>query len=296
MTGDLWRPTSACGPACVSSTVQHPAPVPIRLLRLVRLAGVMVAAVLATPVLAFAGTPVRRRALRRFARGALAALAVRVEPHGAARRRGPALVVANHISWVDILVLLADVWTGADLANLRLVAKVEVRGWPVVGRLASMVGTIYIDRTRPRDLPVAVNAVREALAAGERVVAFPEGTTSCGRATGEFRPAMFQAALDAGVAVVPIRLRYRLPDGTTTTAPAFVGDETLLESLRRVLALPGVQVEAGVCGAIHPAIRPGSLDRRDARDARRALARLAGAVMGAGSPRVAARIEEPVAA
>jgi 1-acyl-sn-glycerol-3-phosphate acyltransferase len=223
-------------------------PVAVRVLRLLGLAGVVLAAALALPALALAPVATRRRALARFARAALRALGVRVTVRGAVRPRR-ALLVANHVSWMDTLVLLAG---AADPAGLRLVAKAEVRDWPVVGRVAALVGTIFIDRARPRRLPGTVAEVRAALAASERVAVFPEGTTSCGRATGPFRPAMFQAAIDAGAAVVPLRLRYRLPDGRLTTAAAFIGDETLVDSLRRVLPLPGLRVDVTVCAAIHP--------------------------------------------
>ncbi|MEN3304451.1 MAG: hypothetical protein V7603_653, partial [Micromonosporaceae bacterium] len=238
MTGDLWQPRSACGPACLPSCVDTAVPVPVRVLRLLRLAAVVLGAALTLPALALAARPVRRRALARFARAALRALGVRVTVRGTVRARR-ALLVANHVSWMDTLVMLAAAAAPADLC---LVAKAEVRHWPVVGRFAALVGTVFVDRTRPRVLPRTVGAVREALAAGDRVAVFPEGTTSCGRATGPFRPAMFQAAIDAGAAVVPVRLRYRLPDGSATTAAAFIGDETLLDSLRRILPLPGLRV------------------------------------------------------
>jgi 1-acyl-sn-glycerol-3-phosphate acyltransferase len=276
VTGPLWQPRSACGPACLPSGVDSSAvPVPVRAARLLRLAAVILGAALASPALALAPPPVRRRVLSRVARAALRALGVRVAVRGTVRPRR-ALLVANHVSWMDTLVLLAGV---ADPAHLRLVAKSEVRHWPVVGRMAALVGTVFIDRSRPRRLPGTVAAVRDALAAGDRVAVFPEGTTSCGRGTGPFRPAVFQAAIDAAAAVVPVRLRYRLPDGSATTAAAFIGDETLLDSLRRILRLPGLRVDVRLCAAIHP----------DERATRRALAHLAGASVGARWP-------EPVAA
>ncbi len=259
---DLWHPRSACGPRCLPSCVERR--VVRSTLRLLRLAAVILLAALAMPLLSLAGPATRRRALGRFAHHALAAIGVRVDLRGTVRQRR-ALLVANHVSWLDILVLLA----AAPPSPVRLVAKVEVRGWPVIGRFAALVGTIFIDRDRPRLLPDTVAAVREALGAGDRVAVFPEGTTSCGRGTGPFRPAMFQAAIGAGAPVVPVRLRYRLPDGSTTTAPAFIGDETLLQSLRRILPLTGLRVEVNPCPALYP---DGDADRR-------ALALLAGAAV-----------------
>jgi 1-acyl-sn-glycerol-3-phosphate acyltransferase len=232
-------------------------------LRLARLVAVVLGAAAVLPVLALVPVAVRRRALVRFARAVLRALGVRVAVRGTVRPRR-ALLVANHVSWMDTLVVLAGT---ADPARLRLVAKREVRDWPVVGRIAALVGTVFVDRERPRRLPGTVAEVRDALVGGDRVAVFPEGTTTCGRATRPFRPAMFQAAIDAGAAVVPLRLRYRLPGGGATAAAAFIGDETLVDSLRRILALPGLHVDVTVRTAIHP----------DPDASRRALAHLAGA-------------------
>jgi 1-acyl-sn-glycerol-3-phosphate acyltransferase len=279
VTGDLWRPRSDCGPGCLPSPVGCPAaPTLRRLLRLLRLVGVVLGAALALPALALAGPAARRRALRRFAGRVLHALDVHVAVRGALGQHR-ALLVANHVSWLDTLVLLAGAQPPGPghAANLRLVAKAEVRGWPVVGRFAALVGTVFIDRARPRRLPATVAEVRAALSRGDRVAVFPEGTTSCGRALVAFRPAMFQAAIEAGARVIPVRLRYRLPDGAATTAAAFIGDETLLESLRRILALPGVRVDVHACAALHP----------DVSASRRALAHLAGAAVGAHWPAAA---------
>src|SRR4029079_10304453 len=92
----------------------------------------------------------------------------------------------------------------------HLVAKHEVRDWPIIGRLATTLGTVFVDRTRPKTLPDTVARVAEHLADGAVVAVFPEGTTWCGRAGGRFRPAMFQAAIAAGAPVVPVRLAFNL--------------------------------------------------------------------------------------
>ncbi|MBO0871748.1 MAG: 1-acyl-sn-glycerol-3-phosphate acyltransferase, partial [Micromonosporaceae bacterium] len=278
----LWLPRSGCGPACLPPEGDNgrvPGWLPaVRLLRLV--AALLVAAAL-MPLLPGWQPGRRRLAVADRCAATLRALGITVDVQGTLPRRG-ALLVVNHISWLDIPVLLALGGIGRAAARrddssapvgVRLVAKVEVGGWPVVGPLARHAGAIFIDRCRPRRLPETVRTVATALAAGEVVAAFPEGTTTCGRATGPFRPAMFQAALDAratpltdSVVVVPVRLRYRLADGTPTAHPAFIGDETLLQSLGRVLRIRRLRVEVRVGAAIHP----------DAGASRRALARLAG--------------------
>ena len=118
-------------------------------------------------------------------------------------------MVANHVSWLDVVVLLAHL-------PARMLAKREVRGWPVVGRLAVAMGTVFIDRDRPRTLPARVAAVAGALRDGGVVVAFPEGTTWCGRTGGPLRPAVFQAAVEArcgrGAGAHRLRARRRVAD------------------------------------------------------------------------------------
>jgi 1-acyl-sn-glycerol-3-phosphate acyltransferase len=275
----LWLPRSTCGSACFPPAGAR-VPVWLPPVRLVRLLAVVLRAAALIPLLPALRPRRRRLAIANRCAAALRALGITVDIKGSLPRRG-ALLVLNHISWLDIPVLLAlgGRATAADRPDpvapggIRLVAKVEVGGWPVVGRLARHAGAIFIDRSRPRQLPDTVRTVATALAGGEVVAAFPEGTTSCGRTTGPFRPAMFQAALDAratplvdSVTVVPVRLRYRLADGRPTAEPAFIGDETLLQSLRRVLRIRRLRVEIRAGAAIHP----------DAGASRRALARLAG--------------------
>ncbi|WP_327352510.1 lysophospholipid acyltransferase family protein [Streptomyces sp. NBC_01304] len=182
---------------------------------------------------------VRGRALR-----LLDALDVRLEGDASPLRvAGPAgpgtltpgtLIAADHISWLDVVALLAR-------EPVTVVAKREVGGWPVVGRLARAAGTCFIDRDRLRDLPDAVGRVRDALAGGRSVVVFPQGTTWCRASGGVFRRAMFQAALDAGAAVRPVTVSY-LQGGVASTVAAFVGDDGFVPSLRRVARARGLAV------------------------------------------------------
>lgn len=251
----LWRPVSGCGPDCLPLAGGPTVPPRQRVGRLVGVLGMLVLGVgLAglLPVL-----PVRERdaAVRGWARGTLRALGIRLVVRGRPPRRR-ALLVANHVSWLDVLAVLA-------VAPARLLAKREVRAWPLVGRLAAAAGTIFVDRARPRELPATVGRVAAALRAGRRVAVFPEGTTWCGEAAGcrpgrGFRPAMFQAAVDAGVPVVPLRIGYAAT-GAATTAPAFLGDETLWDSVRRVLAARDLTLSVTVAAALHPAV---DADRR----------------------------------
>jgi len=234
--------TYAPAPGCGRGCLPKPGAVPTvgvlrRAGRLTALAGVLLAGIvvaLLTPVL---GTRGRARATQGWFRALLRAAGVRTVFKGqfTPANRG-ALVAPNHVSWLDIPVVLA--WQ-----PVRVVAKSDVRAWPVVGFMAAKVGTIFIDRRRVRTLPRTVSEIAAALRSGENVLAFPEGTTWCGRTQGRFYPATFQAAIDAEALVRPVALRYRLADGTVTTAAAFVGEDTLLESVLRVVATRGLTAE-----------------------------------------------------
>ena len=173
-------------------------------------------------------------AVRHAARWVLRALGVRLVVHGGPRS-GPSLVVGNHVSWLDILAL-------AGCAPMLMVAKSEVRSWPVIGGAAVRAGTIFLRRNELRSLPGTVEQMTAALRSGLRVQVFPEATTRCGGAMGEFHRAAFQAALDAAVVVSPVTIGYSLDGRPGTTVPAFLGDESLVDSLRRVLAARRIEV------------------------------------------------------
>ncbi|MGW9122813.1 lysophospholipid acyltransferase family protein, partial [Streptomyces sp. NPDC055663] len=230
---------------------------------------------------------------RRWAPGVVRAIGVRDRiVGGPAQPAGPpgttgTLVVANHISWLDI-PLVAAVFPG------RMLAKSEIRGWPLLGPLAARGGTLFVERDRLRALPTTVRTIGAALRGGSRVVVFPEGTTWCGRGPGgRFAPAAFQAAIDADAAVRPVRITYRTtPPRRTGTgraghnapaehdeppehdepagAAAFVGDDPLVASLWRVVTAAGLTAEIRVLPQIPTA---GRADRRDlARRAQTAVA------------------------
>lgn len=246
VTDSLWMPRSGCDTSCLPAADAGRRVSRFRIAaRAVAALVVIAVAAVALPVFPLLTSAARGRVLRLVARALLAAIGVRHSLRGRLPRQG-ALIVANHVSWLDVLVLLA-------YAPVRLLAKREVRSWPVVGALAAVAGTVFIDRGRPRTLPGVVAGLTATLRAGGVIAVFPEGTTWCGRTGGRFRPAMFQAAVDARVPVAPVTLRFQLADDSRTTLAAFVGDDTLLASLRRVLAARGLRVTARA----HPALYPG---------------------------------------
>lgn len=244
-----WMPCSPCGDGCLPSAVLGVGAAR-QAWRLCAVAAVLLAGVMFAPSLLALPTPARERLLRRWFRALLAALQVRIEVIGGSRfagRREAVLVVSNHVSWLDIAALNA-------VQPLRMVAKSEVAGWALIGPLSRHAGTLYVDRDRLSTLPATVAAMTLALRAGAAVGVFPEATTWCGRIGGRFRPAPFQAALDAGAAVRPVALRYRLDDtGAPTTVASFVGSATLWRSAAVVVRVRGLVVQVRLFPTIEPA-------------------------------------------
>jgi 1-acyl-sn-glycerol-3-phosphate acyltransferase len=269
--GTGWFPTSPCGTACL------PIPAPDagiararRLLRtglrLAAIAGVLLVGAclaLAAPLLG----PRRVGHLRAGWSGLLlAAGGVRVIVTGPRPVPG-SLVVANHVSWLDVLAL-------NRVVPLRMLAKTEVRDWPLIGPMATRAGTVFLARDRLRALPRAVAAVADVLREGSCVGVFAEGTTRCGRDLGRFRPAALQAALDADAPVVPVALSYADVGGAPDAAAAFVGEDTLLASLVRVAAARRTVLTVRVL----PVQVPVRLDGGRARSRREACRRAAAAI------------------
>jgi 1-acyl-sn-glycerol-3-phosphate acyltransferase len=258
----LWLPRSTCDVGCLPARSDEHVPTATMLKRVVVTGSVVLLAVLVVPILAL--LPQRRliAVQRRLARAVLAGLGISHRAVGRVPQSG-ALLVANHVSWLDVVVILAH-------APAKLLAKREVRQWPLIGRLAATLGTVFVDRSRPKTLPATVGRIRDELVAGGVVAVFPEGTTWCGRMGGTFRPAMFQAAVDAAAPVVPVRLTFA-QNGTPTTVAAFIGDETLLTSLRRVVAARGLSIELKAHAKLYP----------EQSSSRRVLARAATSVVAA---------------
>ena len=165
---------------------------------------------------------------------------------------GPVMLVANHISWLDIPVMHAA-------RHCRFVSKSDVKGWPLIGTLATAAGTLYIERSSRRDALRMVRSMQEALERGEVLAVFPEGTTGDGRAMLPFHANLIQAAVAAQSPVQPVGLRFAdRATGATSFAPSYIGDETLVGSIWRTLSAPPIEavVQYG------PAELPAGRDRR----------------------------------
>jgi 1-acyl-sn-glycerol-3-phosphate acyltransferase len=175
----------------------------------------------------------QRRILKTWSRQLLSILGVGIRIEGAQPARGESacLIVANHISWLDVFVLNA-------ILPSRFIAKSEVRDWPLIGWLCRRGGTIFIERALRRNAASVNRQIATLFEQGYCVSLFPEGTSTDGRQVGHFHSALLQPAIDASVRLCPIALRYRDENGEYSDAPAYVGDMTLSGSLWRILRSP----------------------------------------------------------
>ncbi len=193
----------------------------------------------------FLGTARRDRLIGWWAGRLLRVLGVRLVadrppalPHGA-------LLVCNHVSWLDIYVILAT-------QRVHFVSKSEVRGWPVVGWLAQQTGTLFLERGRRADTARINAEMHELMRQGRWVAVFPEGTTSDGRGLKPFLPSLLQPAVLLGCPIVPAALRYRTPEGDYSDAAAYIDDISLWHSMLRIVSAPGLVAELQFASPLTP--------------------------------------------
>jgi 1-acyl-sn-glycerol-3-phosphate acyltransferase len=151
-------------------------------------------------------------------------------------RPGATLLLANHVSWLDIAAI------HAVAPQARFVSKADVLAWPLLGWLIRGAGTLFIERARKRDALRVLHQVAEALEAGDSVAVFPEGTTGDGPTLLPFHANLLQAAIATGTPVQGVALRYSDPAHRFSPATQFLGDTTLLHSVWRMLSATGLQV------------------------------------------------------
>jgi 1-acyl-sn-glycerol-3-phosphate acyltransferase len=201
-----------------------------RLRALVRLAHAVLHGLhgLAIVLFSFPSLPLdaRRERIRWWSRKMLAVLGIDFASDGVPVRHA-SLLVANHISWLDIMAVHAVV------PEARFVSKADVKAWPLVSRLVDAAGTLYLERERKRDALRVVHAVAEALGGGQVVAIFPEGTTSTGHGLLPFHANLLQAAIATSTPVQPVALRFADATHAVSLAVEFIGQTSLLTSLWR---------------------------------------------------------------
>jgi 1-acyl-sn-glycerol-3-phosphate acyltransferase len=267
-----WLPRATCDTDCLRAGGYEASWRLIVALRVARRIGLLLLLSPALPLLAGV-IPGWSKSRQIYCRMLLWCLGVKTAVAGGPIRNLPGvLVVSDHMSWLDILTIGAALPSSRWRASpLSFVARADVAGNVAVRMMARIVKVIPIERARLRQLPDVVATVAARLYAGHTVVAFPEGTTWCGlpgddagrvaaraggtssraaargqtgqsglpgrthQGSGPFYPAMFQAAIDTGRPVQPLRLRYQHRDGQASTVPAYIGDDTLLRSIGRLM-------------------------------------------------------------
>lgn len=227
--------------------------------RSLRLAGLLLLGLLlAGPIMALRRQGRGRSIIRWWMRRVARVLGLRIRVRGQIPRQ-TSLWCCNHVSWLDIVALGA---TG----DFVFVAKAEVSHWPLVGWLARAAGTVFLQRGAGASGAVS-ETVDACLRSGQSVVIFPEGTTSDGLSVRPMYPRLFSAAISAPVPVQPVALRFSQRGAPSLLAP-FIGDDTFLAHLRRVLKQPeGIEVDIRLL----PRVNPRGLDRRSLAHATRAI-------------------------
>ena len=189
-----------------------------------------------------------------YSRRALRLLNVRVrstrEREQREHSRDSRLVVANHVSWVDIFVL-------SSLLPSVFVTSVELKRTFFLGMLARISGCLFVERRSPSGLRREIGSITGVLQNGIRIVLFPEGTTSNGETVRAFKGSLFDTAIRAGVNVRPVCLRYRRVDAAPIDSRNrdriyYYGGTRFFQHLPRVLALRSVEVDVAILRPLHP--------------------------------------------
>lgn len=176
----------------------------------------------------------RQHAIARWSREVLDILAIRLHVHGAsAQTDGPLMLVANHVSWLDIFVINA-------IVPVRFVAKSEIRDWPLLGWLCEQAGTVFIRQARRHDTMRVNAAMAAAMASGDVFVVFPEGTTSNGAAVAKFHSSLLDPALKARARVQPLAIRYDRIDSTRCIEVSYAGERSLWDTVKDIAAEPQI--------------------------------------------------------
>lgn len=180
------------------------------------------------------GTMDSRQRWARFFMAMLSrALPLRITLHGQLPT-APMLWVSNHVSWTDIPLL-------GQLTPLSFLSKAEVRGWPVAGWLAAKAGSLFI-RRGAGDSQLIRQQMTQRLQQSLPLLMFPEGTTTDGRSVRTFHGRLLSAAIDSGVPVQPVAIRY-LRHGEPDSLAPFIGEDDLLSHLLRLFSHEQVDVE-----------------------------------------------------
>lgn len=177
----------------------------------------------------------RDRAITKWSRCLLGFMGVRLRVEALPHLPHGALVVANHVSWLDVYLIHAA-------HRVHFVSKSEVRRWPIAGWLAHRTGTLFLERQRRADTLRVSREMGEVMTQGAWVAVFPEGRTGDGRSVRKFLPSLLQPAVELACPVVPVALRYCTLAGEYSDAPVYES-VNLVQSFLRIIREPGLVAE-----------------------------------------------------
>jgi 1-acyl-sn-glycerol-3-phosphate acyltransferase len=225
-------PNSEAG-AATPTTTHHLT----QIFRAVRLLLHIISGLIQSAIYPHLNQPRQRRMAKNWSARLLSILSIRLRYQGTppAPEIPRAMLAANHVSWLDVYSL-------QTVSPGRFVAKAEIRGWPLLGWLSRNAGTLFIERSKRSDTARINKHIGEALAIGDRVAVFPEGTTGDGRSLMHFHASLLQPAVNVGAMLYPVAIRYTNITGEISKEASFV-NISMMESLRRILREPWINVE-----------------------------------------------------
>ncbi len=183
-------------------------------------------------------TGTQRNIIQTWLRQAAGIIGVDIRIHGKPAQ-APVFVVANHISWLDILII-------ASVLPVSFLSKAEVRNWPVIGTLAAKAGTLFIHRGSRDGAAQAIELMREKLKAGYSVASFPEAKTTDGTSVHTFHPRLFAAAIETGSPIQPVSLRYPHAHGVNSIVP-YVNEPNLVRHAFHIMSAKRTIAEVILC-------------------------------------------------
>lgn len=205
-------------------------------------------------------TETQHKVIQTWLHQAARIIGVDIQIHGKPVK-GPALVVANHISWLDILII-------ASVLPVSFLSKAEVRDWPVIGTLAAKAGTLFIRRGSRDGAAQAIELIQTKLKAGHSVASFPEAKTTDGTSVHTFHPRLFAAAIETGSLIQPVALHYPHANGLNSIVP-YVNDPNLVRHAFHIMSAKHTTAEVTLC---KPISSKGQTRKEAAQSARNVIA------------------------
>lgn len=221
------------------------APRYVRIIRLARLIVHVAWGILQATAYPYCSPNKQQRMMQNWAAGILKILRINLQCSGEVPEQQVkrALLVANHVSWLDICVMMA-------VTPTQFVAKSEIRNWPVIGFLCKRIGTLFIERSKRSDTLRINREISDVLNAGERVCIFPEAGTSDGTQINHFHASLLQSAITAEADLYPVAIRYLDHTGNISRDAAYI-DVSLVVSLQKILKQPCIDAVVTFNEAIH---------------------------------------------